>query len=97
MTYSNAVQTVGNHSSSMLVQFAQLQYFISFLFLINCFIMDRTGVKVAIGASAVYVTFTEGVWSTSTEGSEAAKRLQNQILPDSSQYWEKVWSLLFCS
>lgn len=54
----------------------------------------RTSVKVLIGASAVYVTFAEGVWSNSIEGSQAAQRLRNLILPESSQYWSKVSSEL---
>jgi len=51
-------------------------------------------VKVLIGSAAVYVTFSEGVWSNSSEGSEVARRVRNQLVPGTSQYWEQVLSVL---
>ena len=50
---------------------------------------DRNGVKLLLGAGALYVTVNEGVWSTSESGLNAAQHLQ-KILPETTQYWKKV-------
>ena len=49
----------------------------------------RNGLKVLLGAGALYVTVNEGVWSTSESGLNAAQHLQ-KILPETTQYWKKV-------
>lgn len=48
------------------------------------------GVKVLLGAGAVYVTVNEGVWSTSDSGLNAAQRLRTYVLPETIQYWDKM-------
>jgi len=53
-------------------------------------IYDRNGVKMILGAGAVYVTVNEGVWSTSESGLNAAQRLRTYVLPETTQYWDKV-------
>jgi hypothetical protein len=50
----------------------------------------KNTVKVLIGAGAVYITLSEGIWSTSADGSEAAKRLRTSVLPATDQYLEKM-------
>ena len=56
-------------------------------------ICDRNGVKVVLGAGAVYITVKEGIWSTSESGLNAAQRLRTYVLPETSQYWDKVIAL----
>jgi len=51
---------------------------------------DRNGVKMVLGAGAVYVTVNEGIWSTSESGLNAAQRLRTYVLPETTQYWDKV-------
>ena len=47
-----------------------------------------------LGAGAIYVTVNEGVWSTSESGLCAAQRLRTYVLPETTQYWDKVNSHL---
>jgi len=53
-------------------------------------ICDRNGIKVLLGTGAVYLTVNEGVWSTSESGLNAAQRLRTYVLPETTQYWDKV-------
>jgi len=53
-------------------------------------VCDRNGVKLLLGTGAVYVTVNEGVWSTSESGLCAAQRLRTYVLPETTQYWDKV-------
>ena len=55
-------------------------------------VCDRNGAKLLVGAGAVYVTVNEGVWSTSESGLCAAQRLRTYVLPETTQYWDKVIS-----
>ena len=50
----------------------------------------RNAAKLLLGAGAVYVTVNEGVWSTSESGLCAAQRLRTYVLPETTQYWDKV-------
>jgi len=45
---------------------------------------------VLLGAGAMYVTVNEGIWSTSESGLCAAQRLRTYVLPETTQYWDKV-------
>jgi len=60
-------------------------------------ICDRNGVKVLLGTGAVYLTVNEGVWSTSESGLNAAQRLRTYVLPETTQYWDKVIVFFLCS
>ena len=59
------------------------------LFVTVC-VFDRNGMKLLVGTGAVYVTVNEGVWSTSESGLNAAQRLRTYVLPETTQYWDKV-------
>lgn len=50
----------------------------------------KNGMKVLLGAGAMYVTVNEGVWSTSESGLYAAQRLRTYVLPETTQYWDKM-------
>jgi len=56
-------------------------------------VCDRNGIKILLGTGAVYVTVNEGVWSTSERGLSAAQRLRTYVLPETTQYWDKVKSM----
>ena len=53
-------------------------------------VCNRNGMKVLLGAGAMYVTVNEGVWSTSESGLYAGQRLRTYVLPETTQYWDKV-------
>lgn len=50
----------------------------------------KTLAKVLLGGGAVYVTLDQGIWSTSTQGSNALERVRTTVLPDTSDYLNKV-------
>lgn len=51
--------------------------------------------KVLVGGGAVYITLDQGVWSTSSKGSNAVERIRTNVLPATNDYLNKVSS--FCS
>ena len=48
------------------------------------FVFDRYTAKIGIGIGAIYVTATQGVWSNTSEGSEAADKIKGRVLPQQS-------------
>ncbi|XP_046334060.1 MICOS complex subunit MIC13-like [Haliotis rufescens] len=49
--------------------------------------------KLAIGAGAVYVTIDQGVWSNSSNGSQALEKVKGSVLPAASDYAKQIPSL----
>lgn len=64
-------------------------FFNSELTMLQC-LYDRSLAKVLIGGGAVYVTLDQGIWSSSTHGSSALQRVRKNVLPDTSEYLNKV-------
>ena len=52
--------------------------------------MLRNVVKVSLGIGAVYVSATQGVWSTNVQSSAALNRVQTTVLPATNDYLHKV-------
>ncbi len=61
-------------------------------------VLFRNLAKVTIGAGAVYVTVTQGVWSSNTQSSVALDRVQTTVLPATNEYLHKVFNITaFCA
>jgi hypothetical protein len=53
----------------------------------------KIAAKISLAGGAIYWSLNQGIWGTTTEGSDAGKRLTKVIAPSASEYVEKIPSV----